>query len=234
MFAKDNKYQNQGSYSDARVRAERIPSVAQRHQHHPSLAARTPQLLEAAASVLVKYDEDAGYTDSTQTLLKNAETTVDALYSALREWVAVFGGDVPDLDLARYDIDRRKPDEVIACSKQLLEAVRAYGEANSALPYADQLVAEVERDQRAAEAANVTAKAVRATRKEKRLALREAISRMHRALIRYRRVLGRVIGRTHPDYLALRFRMRRGPERPLEPPVASGSTPGSEPGAPQA
>ena len=229
-----NKYQNQGSFSDARMRAERVPDVARRHQHHAALAARTPQLLEAAANVIVRYDDDVAYAESTRTLLEDAETKVDACYSTLRVWVEVFGGDVPNLDLTRYAIDRRSPDAVAARGKLLLDAVRAYGEANSALPYADQLTAEVEPELQATQAAIVTVKAVRATRTEKRRALREAISQLHRTLVRYRRVLGRVIGRNHPDYQALRVRMPQRSERALEPSPASGPTPGTEPGSPQA
>ena len=203
-----NNIENQGSFRQARRRAERVPDVAQRHQHHKQLAILTPGLVKAANDVIAFYDDDEKYTANTESVLQVATTKVDALHELLVQWAAVIRTDIPGFEADRFGLAKRSHDDVLVGAKLLLEVVNGSEDTQPALAYAGDVTEEVEPALDEASDAVIAAKAVRAKRKEKRTARRVAVTTLHRELVKYRRVLGRKIGRNHPDYIALRFRTR--------------------------
>ena len=224
----DHKIENQGSFRQARRRAERVPDVAQRHLHHKALGILTPGLVKAANDVIAIYDDDEKYTANTESLLQVASTKVDALHDLVVQWAAVIRPDVPGFEPDRFGLAKRSHDDVIVGAKLLIDVVNGSEDTQPALPYAGDVTEEVEPALDAAAEAVTAAKAVRAKRKEKRQARREAVALLHRELVRYRRVLARKIGRNHPDYTALRFRVRARSASAATPVTEASATSGAE------
>jgi len=132
-----------------------------------------------------------------------------ARYAQLNvQWSIAVRSDVPGFEIDRFSAAKHAPDDVAVGTKLLLDAVRTREAGESPLPYAAELTASMEPALAQAEAANLAAQVVRATRKEKRQALREAVTQLHKLLKGYRRVLRSVVGSAHPDYLALLYRPR--------------------------
>ena len=168
----------------------------------------TPALVQTANDFVAAYDDDEAFAYKANGVFNDVKTKVDALHRVLGPWIVLLKRDIPGFEADRFGRSKRSPDDVIVGAKLLLEAVRGEGEGETSLPYAAALIEAVESALSQANQANEAAKLVRGERTEKRRAVREVAKRLHRELGRYRRALRGVIGAAHPDYQALRIRVR--------------------------
>ena len=154
------------SHRKLRRIAERVPEVSSRHQGNAALASRAPALLLAATAFAEASDALAAFVATSQSIGKQSAARVGDLYDRLHMWVATLSRDVTGFSGATHAGDSAVPDDVIVDARNLLEAVQAYGETHGPIPYASQLVADLQQALEPAEAALRAAQAAYVRRQE--------------------------------------------------------------------
>jgi hypothetical protein len=104
----------------------------------------------------------------------------------------------------------------VADGKRVLELLATVEPGSAVASYAAELSSDVGAALEAADAAVGAAQALRVRLNEQQHETREAALALQHELVAYRRVLSRVVGRTHPDYRALRARGRSNAEATSE------------------
>jgi hypothetical protein len=201
----------------ARRIGARVEGVANRHADHPAIRAYQATIVPKAKAFILAYDAAAKFSPMRTREFQEGRTAVAQLLAKVRGWAPVVAGAWPGLHEAEFGDNPNIADDVIADASRLLDLVH---DAGDAMPFAADLVADLEPALAAAEKEWGEAVAADVTYQALLEAQRDALAVFDSDLQRYRRTLAGVLGRSHKDYQKLRAERAHLPDEddgPTEP-----------------
>jgi hypothetical protein len=187
-----------------------VEAVIQRQRSvHPAVEAIAEPTLAAAAVFSSTYDAARTQQPHTTREITELEGALATLRRTTQAWMGPLASAVPTISVSDFANADRTPKGIIADAKRMLELVRAYqAEANEPLPFAEALIADLSAKVEIAEKEYRDMGELTSSQAELRNEARIAARKLHRQLVGLRRSLRAVLGRSHPDYRALRTQSR--------------------------
>lgn len=186
--------------------AARSIRVLNRHKEAaPAVGAYVGSLDTSAQAFVAAFDQVHSSRPARGASRSTGKEGTEHLVKTLRMWIALVDKDVPSFDRSNYLLRPVVTDDVVADGEQLLAVVEDYASGQGqALPYADDLRAEVEAAIEAARADYVSHNVNRAEFSTQLADARAKAEAFYEELVAFRRTLRAFLGSTHPDFGLLR------------------------------
>jgi hypothetical protein len=199
----DDNTQNRQPKDTMRRFALRTVDVTTRQAaEHPAIAAIAVTVVPVAERVIA--DQDAVTTQKVvyQHVLKRRDAKVAELHGHVQAWAALVGLDLGGLEgelTARADA----PADVIADGERLRDVVQTHA-ADPRVPYAPQVIEQLDAGLEAAKGVTLETQAERVRLQDLQAKARESAAKLQAELVALRAVLRVTIGSRHFDYQQLR------------------------------
>lgn len=199
--------------------AGRAKRVVERHAAtHGPIAAYRERLIPLTTGFSRSYDGVKRFKVTWQREMAEGRGASAELVQVMRAWLPRLSADIPQFDRSTF-ADTRVPDDIEEDATRLRETVEDFqevaasgGNSLSALPYAEQLLSEL--DPAMTKAAKEWAEAENADEQYQK-ALKETrglASQLNDELVKFRQTLLNVLGRSHTDYQKLRASRASSPD----------------------